>query len=62
MAIDTNRAVIQHDVHTVKVGRATSLRKATMSPAFARGSTSKRGFVRVGRKSYVEDKFGNRRK
>lgn len=57
----TNRATIEHNVHTVKVGRLSALEKATTAPVSARATTSKRGFVRVGRKSYVEDKFGGRR-
>lgn len=57
----TNKAVIAHDVHTVKVGRTASLVNDTTAPVTARATTSKRGFVRVGRPAYVNDKFGGRR-
>ena len=57
----TNKAVIEHNVHTVKVGRTSSLEAATTAPTTARATTSKRGFVRVGRKAYVQDVNGRRR-
>ena len=61
MSTIKNQGYIEHNVHTMKVGRAASLAKATMAPAEARANTSKRGFVRVGRKAYVQDANGRRR-
>jgi hypothetical protein len=57
-----NQAYIKNNSHTVKVGRAASLEKDTTCPVFGRANTSKRGFVRVGRKAYVQDVNGRRRK
>lgn len=57
----TNKAIREHDVHTMKVGRTATLVNDTTCPPSARATTSKRGFVRVGRPAYVNDKFGRRR-
>lgn len=57
----TNRAFIEHDIHTVKVGRTACLDDNTATPVTAKATTSRRHFVRMGRKSYVEAKFSGRR-
>ena len=57
----TNRAFIEHDIHTMKVGRTVSLADNTATPVTAKATTSKRHYVRKGRKSYVEAKFSGRR-